>query len=342
VTLVPTTARIPAGARTSREVLVTWPDYDVEAEQLGAALVRAGLDMRLEPKRGARTTADMVALVASASGAIVSTDPFDADVLDRARHLRVIARVGVGTDSIDLDAATANGVVVTVTPGANEVTVADHTIALMLAVLRRVGEHDAGIRAGRWERTGAHTPWLLGGATVGLLGYGQIGRLVARRLSGFDVRILVHDLGTITDPQVEQVDLDQLLSAADVVSLHTPLTPATRGLIGARELGLLKPTAVLVNTARGGIVDEVALEQALLGHRIRGAGLDVFAAEPPPASRLLTLPNVVLSPHNAGLSEQSIDEMLQRATASVVDVLAGRLPANVANPAVLQRKLADA
>ena len=318
-------------------MLITWPDYDETAAHLGLTLNDAGLRCRLAPKRGERTQADMLELVGRAAAAIVSTDPFDSAVLASAPELRVIARVGVGVDSIDLDAATAHGVAVTVTPGANESTVADHTVALMLAVIRRVCEHDASVRSGGWDRTGRHTPWLLSGARVGLIGYGRIGQLVARRLIGFDVRLLATELATIDDPAVEQVELDELLSSCDVISLHVPLTPATRGVIGERELALVRPGAVLINTARGGIVDDRALTAALRDGQLRGAGLDVFALEPPGSSELLTMPNVVLSPHNAGLSVRSVDDMLRRATASVVDVLSGRAPADLANPAVVER-----
>jgi phosphoglycerate dehydrogenase-like enzyme len=319
----------------TQDVLVTWPDYDPAGAHTGAVLAAAGLGVRLEPKRGARSVADMLGLVASAAGAIVSTDPFDAEVLAAAPELRVIARVGVGIDSIDLDAATARGVAVTKTPGANEATVADHTLALMLAALRRIPEHHAGVRDGEWNRTGAHTPWLLTGATVGLVGYGRIGQLVSDRLHGFGVRVLVADPAGTLDPRVEDVDLDTLLATADVVSLHTPLLPETHNLIGPAELARMRSTAVLVNAARGGVVDEDALAAALREGRLRAAALDVFATEPPTESALIGLPNVVLSPHIAGLSTASIEEMTARATTSVVDVLAGRVPTDLANPAAL-------
>lgn len=318
------------------EVVVTWPDYDPDGQHLGRALRRAGLTVRLEAKRGARSPSQMRALLDGAVAAIVSTDPFDAGVLAASPDLRVIARVGVGVDSIDIDAATAHGVAVTITPGANEATVADHTVALMLAALRRVCEHDAGVRQGDWNRTGRHTPWLLSGSTVGLVGFGQIGRSVARRLGGFDVRVLVTDPVAPKDRAVEAVSLDALLAASDVVSLHAPLLPSTRRLIGARELALMRPTAILVNTARGEVVDEAALVDALERGRLRAAALDVFEREPPRSSRLLSLPNVVLSPHNAGLSIPSIEEMTRRATSSVIEVLRGRAPEHLANPQVLR------
>ena len=318
-----------------RQVVVTWPDYDADGDQMGRALAREGLAVRLAPKLGARSPLEVRALVQNAVGAIVSTDPFDAGVLANSPALRVIARVGVGIDSIDLDAATAHGVAVTVTPGVNEGTVADHTIALMLAALRRVCEQDAAVRRGEWNRTGEHAAWLLSGGTVGLVGFGHIGRIVAERLRGFDVRVLVNDPVEPRDGAVEPVGLDVLLSASDVVSLHVPLLPTTRGLIGARELALMRPGAILVNTARGAVVDEAALVDALESGRLRAAALDVFANEPPTASRLLALPNVVLSPHIAGISTTSVRDMTRHATASVIDVLCGRPPAHLANPEVL-------
>jgi D-3-phosphoglycerate dehydrogenase len=320
----------------ARQVVVTWPDYDADGDQMGRALAREGLDVRLAPKLGARSALEVRALVQNAVGAIVSTDPFDAGVLANSPALRVIARVGVGLDSIDLDAATAHGVAVTVTPGVNEATVADHTIALMLAALRRICEQDAAVRRGEWNRTGEHAAWLLSGGTVGLVGFGHIGRIVAERLRGFDVRVLVNDPVEPRDSGVEAVSLDALLAASDVVSLHVPLLPTTRGLIGARELGLMPPGAILVNTARGPVVDEDALADALESGRLRAAALDVFADEPPAGSRVLGLANVVLSPHIAGLSTTSVRDMTRRATASVIDVLRGRPPAHLANPDVLR------
>ena len=234
------------------EVLVTWPDYAADAPGAGAALREAGLAVRLAPKLGHRSPDELRELARGAAGAIVSTDPFDADVLERCPELRVIARVGVGVDSIDLDAATARGVAVTITPGANEVTVADHAVALMLSALRRICMHDAAVRRGEWNRTGEHTAWLLTGKTVGLVGYGRTGRLVAERLRGFGVRLLVSDpAAAARDDEVELVELADLLAAADVVSLHVPLAPGTRGLIGAEQLALMRSHTVLVNTSRG-------------------------------------------------------------------------------------------
>jgi phosphoglycerate dehydrogenase-like enzyme len=317
------------------ELLVTWPGFALE----GAAAKRlraAGLRLRVAPKTGARTPADVERLTRGVVAAIVSTDPFDRTVLAGAEHLRVIARVGIGTDTIDLRAATDEGVVVTVTPGANQETTADHAVAMMLAALRRIVEHDASVRRGEWERGTALTPWDVHGVIVGLVGYGAIGRAVAQRIEGFGARLLV------CDPALERLDagelmaLPELLERADVVSLHLPLTAATRGLIGAPELALMRPGAMLVNTSRGALVDETALAAALAGGRLRAAALDVFADEPEVSARLRRLPNVTLTPHIAGLSTQSIARMVEMATDSVLAVLRGRIdPALVANPKVL-------
>jgi phosphoglycerate dehydrogenase-like enzyme len=249
--------------------------------------------------------------------------------------------VGVGVDSVDVPVATELGIAVTTTPGANEATVADHTIALLLALVRRTVEHDAGVRAGGWRRTGPCAPRLLSGSTVGLVGYGTIGRLVARRLSGFEVELLVTDPalaapGAPVDGGVAVVTLAELLTRSDVVSLHCPLTAATRHLIGRRELALMPAHAVLVNTARGGLVNEAALVEALETGTIAGAALDVFELEPPASPALLGLPNVVLSPHLGGISTTSVAEMTRRATAAVIDVLQGRVPEDLVNPASLQ------
>jgi phosphoglycerate dehydrogenase-like enzyme len=324
----------PSGDRP--KVVVTWPDYDVDGTNHGAALRAAGAEIVLAPKLGHRSPAALAELMADASAAIASTDPFDAQVLAACPRLRVIARLGVGVDSIDLEAATDRGVAVAVTPGANEGSTADHALALMLAVTRRVVEQDASVRRGEWNRTGRHMAGAFGGSTVGLVGFGRIGRLVARRLEGFDVELLACDTRPFEHPAVRQVELSELLRRSDIVSLHVPYAPGSGHLIGDAELALMRPQAVLVNAARGGILDESALAAALAEGRIRGAALDVFQTEPPPTDHpLLKLPNVVLSSHIGGLSESSVPEMSERATAAVVGALEGRAPKDLANPAVL-------
>ena len=323
------------GARAASRsvVLVTWPDFAETCGDSLRLLESAGLEVRLAPRLHERQPHELDELLEDVVGAVVSTDPFTADVLRARPGLRVIARVGVGVDSIDVDVASERGVLVTVTTGANETTVADHTLALLLAAVRRIPLHDRQVRRGEWARTGDSIGWSLTGATVGLIGFGRIGRLVAQRLAGFDVRILVSDPVFTGDDLAEAVGLDQLLRRSDIVSLHAPLLPSTRGMLGERELGLLRPHAILINTGRGGIVDEAALVAALRDGRIRAAGIDVFDQEPPGSSPLLGLDNTVVTPHVAGISEESVNEMVTRAVRSVIDVVEGRIPPDVVNPA---------
>jgi phosphoglycerate dehydrogenase-like enzyme len=202
--------------------------------------------------------------------------------------------------------------------------------------VRRIVAHDASVRRGEWNRAGGLTPWDLHGATVGLVGYGEIGRAVARRLRGFDVRLL------ICDPALDAADgtptrsLPDVLAEADVVSLHVPLTDGTRGLIGPAELAAMRSSAILVNTSRGALVDEAALADALAGARLRAAALDVFADEPRIPDALRRAPNLLLSPHVSGLSVGSIAAMTEAATGHVLAALRGEPDATaVANPDVL-------
>jgi len=316
----------------SKIVLITWPDYDMDHADLGGALVAAGLEVRLEPKRGLRTPEQLSAMLEGVFGAIVSTDPFTAEVLGAAPDLRVIARVGVGFDSIDVATATARGVQIATTPGCNDHAVADHTVGLMLALLRRIPELDRDLRSGGWSRTGPHTPRQLAGCTVGLVGCGAIGSRVVQRLEGFDVDVLIHDpaLGEDSTP------LDELLACSHVVSLHCPLLASTHHLINAATLRMMRPDAVLVNASRGQIVDQRALIEALDTGVIAGAALDVFDVEPPADSPLLTMDNVVLSPHVAGLSTVSIADMTRLATRAVIAVAAGHPVQHLANPESLE------
>jgi phosphoglycerate dehydrogenase-like enzyme len=325
----------PAAGRGA--VLVTWMGFESHGPRTGGRLGAAGLDVRLAPKEGARSTGELATLLGGAVAAIVSTDPFDRSVFAAAPGLRVVARVGVGTDSIDLQAATDAGVVVTTTPGANRETTADHAVAMILGAVRRIVEHDASVRRGEWSRGGRLTPWDLHGSTVGIVGCGEIGRAVARRLVGFGVDLVVCDPAPIGVDGVAHVELDELLERADVVSLHLPLVDQTRGIVGAAELARMGPETILVNTSRGGLVDERALAAALARGDIRAAALDVFANEPAVAPELAELPNVILTPHIGGLSVRSIAAMTEMATEHVLGVLAGRPPGEaVANPAVLR------
>jgi phosphoglycerate dehydrogenase-like enzyme len=319
----------------SNVVLVTYGGFAFDDPDAGGALREAGYELRRHPRDSDRTPEELAELAADAVAAIADADPFDASVLRRARALRVIARTGVGLDSIDLDAATAAGVAVTVTPGVNNETVADHTLALILGALRCITEQDALVRAGGWRTFGEGGPWQLHGATVGIVGYGAIGRAVARRLAGFGVKLLAHD-PVIAEADIPLVELDDLLARADIVSIHAPLSAETRGLFDAERIGRMKPASILVNTSRGPIVDEDALADALERGHLRAAGLDVFEVEPPAQRRILQAPNVTLSPHHGGISDISNLDMSRMAAASVLGILRGGDTGRVVNPAALR------
>lgn len=233
---------------------------------------------------------------------LATVAPVDAATLDLLPDLKLVANYGVGYDGIDVAACQTRGVAVTNTPGVLDAATADLTFALILAVRRRIVEGDRYVRAGKWS-SGWAEPFLLGdevsGATLGIVGLGRIGQAVARRARGFDLRLLYaqrHESETAAELGAERRELDELLAEADIVTLHLPLTDDTRELIDARRLGLLPDGACLVNTSRGGVVDEPALVAELLSGRIR-AGLDVYAEEPNVPRELLDLPNVVLTPH---------------------------------------------
>jgi phosphoglycerate dehydrogenase-like enzyme len=237
-----------------------------------------------------------------------------------------------------LAAADEFGVVVTITPGLNAATVAEHTVALMLALMRKVADQDLRVKSGRWERVGEFAPIELAGRTVGLLGAGTIGGKVIQRLVGFDVKMIFFDPAVAEMERATRVDsLGQLLAASDVLSLHLPLTVGTRGILGAVEFRQMKSTALIVNTSRGGLIDQVALFAALKQGIISGAALDVFAQEPPSPEIFKDVPNLVCSPHLAGLSKESIRRMTVSATDSVLAALAGEIPRTSVNSPAKRR-----
>jgi len=273
------------------------------------------------------------------------TDPIDAAVLDAGKRLCIVAQMAVGYDNVDVAAATECGILVTNTPGVLTETTADLAFALLLAAARRVVEGDRLTRTGGWKSW--HPSFLLGqdvhGATLGIVGLGQIGLAVARRARGFDMRILYHD--RTRHPQAEAelgaeyVSLDRLLGESDFVSLHVPLASQTRHLIGQRELSLMKPSAVLVNAARGAVVDQQALCAALKERRIAAAGLDVAEIEPIPVDDpLLTLDNVVVTPHIGSASVATRARMAEMAVESVLQALRGELPSNCVNAEAFSRR----
>jgi glyoxylate reductase len=281
------------------------------------------------------------------------SDRFDEATISAAPRLAVISNLAVGVDNIDLEAATRMGVAVAHTPGVLSETTADLAFALMLAVARRIAESDRFVRAGRWK---VWTPRLMlgrdvWGATLGIVGFGAIGQAVARRAAGFGMRVIYaargknsslpsekpDDTANLTKgtAQPQPVELMSLLREADFVSLHVPLTPASRHLIGSKELAAMKRGAILINTARGAIVDQTALAAALDSGRIGGAGLDVSETEPISLDDpLLRMANVVITPHIGSASHATRLRMAELAVDNLLDVFAGRLPRHCANPAL--------
>jgi phosphoglycerate dehydrogenase-like enzyme len=277
------------------------------------------------------------------AASLASVEPYTAVVLDETPDLRVISRIGVGYDAIDVDAATRHGIVVCTTPGANHHSVADLAVAFMLMCVRQIGPASDLVPAGSWAPPEVGVE--LRATTVGILGTGLIGREVIKRVSGFGPRILANDI--VESPEmaarfgVEYVSFDELLRQSDVLTLHVPLLPETRGLIGADALAKMKPSAYVVNTARGPLIDEVAIAKALHAGQIAGAALDVFEREPLPASSpLRQAPNVILTPHIAGVTQQSRTAMMTMAVQNVARVLRGEAPLSCVNPDALNTRRA--
>jgi D-3-phosphoglycerate dehydrogenase len=278
--------------------------------------------------------------VIQGADAIIVTGMFPATrrIIMRSDRLKLIAIRSAGFEGSDLKAATEKGIMVTNNPGANASSVADMTIGLMLSVSKQIARKDREIRKGLYNRGGGED---LFRKTVGIIGLGNIGKRVAKRLQGFEVKVLANDIVDYADfrkiYQVSSVSKEELLEQADFVTIHVPLDDSTRLMIGEERLKLMKPTAYLVNTARGGIVDEQALYRALTGGWIAGAGLDVFDEEPPKFRPLLELENVVCTPHSAGLSREASYAMAMETVTKIIQFFKGKIPENVLNPEVCKR-----
>ncbi|MGC9993983.1 MAG: D-glycerate dehydrogenase [Terriglobia bacterium] len=318
------------------KVYITRPLPTKAVERLAA---RCDVKMRpedapLDPAQLAESCRDIEGLMAT--GVRVSED-----VVAQAPRLRAVANVGVGYDNIDVAACTRRGIPVTNTPDVLTETTADLAFALLMAAPRRLVECDRYVREGQWQSSKWELLWGsdIYGKTLGVYGLGRIGKAVVRRARGFSMRVIYFDVVRPT-PDLEEelgvqfVDRETLLREADFLTLHVPLTPETHHLIGARELSMLKPTAFLINAARGKCVDEAALVEALQSKRLAGAGLDVFEHEPHVHPGLLSLPNVVLAPHVGSATAQTRLAMAMLAVENLVAGLEGRRPPNLVNPEI--------
>ncbi len=318
------------------KVFVTRPLAPAVIEFLAAQC-----DVQVCPEDAPLPSPELAEACREIEGLLVVGTRINEEVLSQSPKLRVVANSGVGYDNIDVTACTRRRIVVTNTPGVLTETTADLAFALLMAVARRVVEGDRYVREGHWKEWS----WgLLWGAdvhhqTLGLYGFGRIGQAVARRGRGFSMRILYHARHRVPeaverDLAAEYVDRETLLRQSDFLTLHVPLTQETRHLLGAQELGLMKSTAFLINTARGRVVDEEALVAALRARKIAGAGLDVFEQEPQVHPALATMENVVLMPHVGSASAETRFKMAMLAAENLLAGLDGRRPPNLVNPEV--------
>lgn len=302
--------------------------YDQEQEILGAV----GARFELRPCR--RDPAATLTAVRDASAVLVRESPLPRAAIEAMANGKAIIRYGIGVDNIDRQAASEHRVMVCNVPDYGTDEVATQTVALALAVVRRVRLHDAEVRAGRWS-TGVLQPmYRLRGRTLGLIGYGRIARLTHAMLAGFGfARVLVADPHPDLPASVQAAGIDDICREADLISLHAPLKPETRHLIDARRIALMRTTAILVNTARGALVDLDALAEALAARRILGAGLDVFENEPPdPAHPIFALDNVVATNHIGWYSEESMRDLQRKTAEEAARVLRGEPPLHWLNP----------
>jgi D-3-phosphoglycerate dehydrogenase len=306
---------------------------------IAEALAEAGIEL-LRDRFGVEAhdsldRAELLAAVAEADALVVrSATKVDAEVLSAGRNLKVVARAGIGLDNVDVKAATRLGVMVVNAPQSNVISAAEHTVALILAQARNIPQADAALREGRWERSRFQGAELYG-KTLGIVGLGRVGALVAQRLNAFGMRMIAYDPYVSRERAaqigVELVSLAEVLTRADVVSVHLPKTAETTGLIGERELAAMRPGARLVNTARGGIVDEAALAKAVESGHLGGAALDVFSEEPTTQSPLFELDRVVVTPHLGASTAEAQDKAGVAIAEQLILALTGQFVPNAVN-----------
>lgn len=305
-----------------------------EMAEPGWQLVRARPDVRAIAFPARLPAAEFRRLLASADAVALTSTPLGAADIEAAPRLRAVGRLGVGFDAVDVEALTRRGIPLMTCGTDNSPTVAEYTLFMMLALCKRGAAFDAMTRAGRWSERLADPPTELLGKTLLVVGFGRIGTRVARRALAMEMTVEVYDpyvpAEAVRRAGCEPVaDLDSALARADFVTIHCPKTRETVGMFGAARIARMKPSARLINTARGGIVDEAALYDALASGRLAGAGLDVFAPEPPLADNpLFTLPNVIVAPHIAGNSRESLDRRARTTVRNLLAVLDGGRPAD--------------
>jgi len=299
-------------------------------------LQQAGFAMGYPGRVGQLTEEELLIALPGYTAVIAGSEPYTRKVIESSKGLRIIARAGVGYDAVDVTAATDHGIVVCIAPGTNQDAVAEHTFALILAVAKRVVYHHTQQQKQGWPRQ----PTIpLRGRVLGIAGLGRIGKAVAMRGAAFGMRLMAYEpfpeVQFVSQHGITLVSFEQLLAESDFLSLHVPLTPQSKYLINRKTLALMKPTAFLINTARGSLVCEADLVAALNDKKLAGAGLDVFENEPPGANPLFSFDNVIATAHNAGVDLQSMDDMAVSCARSIVALGRGEWPAEaVVNPEV--------
>jgi D-3-phosphoglycerate dehydrogenase len=310
-----------------------FPNLDPAREVLS----KIGAELRLAEKP---TPEGIVQVARDADAVLVTYAKITGEMLRQMPRCRIIARFGVGVDNVDIAAATDAGIVVTRVPDYCIDEVSDHTLALLLALVRKIPFANSRAHAGRWEMSAVVPIHRLRGRVLGLAGFGKIPQLVTPKAKAFGLRVVTYDpyvaQEVTTAADVERVDFAELVKISDYISIHTPLMPETQGLFNADVFRKMKPTAYLINTARGPIVDEAALAHALDAGELAGAALDVLSQEPPTASPLMGRDNVILTPHMSFYSEESLVELQTKAAEEVVRVLTGQPPRNPVNPQALK------
>jgi D-3-phosphoglycerate dehydrogenase len=323
--------------RMTFEILSTSPTFGYYALEPVEYLQNHDCKIELVPQNRKISEAELIGKIARYDAMIVGIETITDKAIQAAQRLKIIAKHGAGVDNIDVAAATGKGIALMSAPGANSDAVADLTVGLFLALAREISSADRSVRGGDWPRI---VGTQFNGKVLGIIGLGQIGKKVARRAQGFDMKILAYDVAKdetfAREWGVDYVTLDEVLRKSDFVSIHIPLGPSTRRMIGQRELSLMKREAFLVNISRGDIVDEKALYHSLKESAIRGAALDVFQHEPPEGSPLFMMDNVIATPHMGAYTMEALRDTGMICARGIVEILQGRRPQNVINQEVFK------
>jgi D-3-phosphoglycerate dehydrogenase len=317
-----------------RKVIITATSFGKTSREPLEILNRASIEVVINKTGKPYTESELIELVKDVDGMIVGVDPITSRVINSAPRLKVIAKHGVGIDNIDINEAIKRKIYVTITHSANTQAVADLTFALILGTARKIAEADLQLREGNWPRLIGVEVWE---KTIGIIGIGQIGKAVAKRAKGFDMHILAYDIKPDLEfclkEGIELCTLERLLSESDIISLHLPLTDETRFILNRENLAKVKDGVIIVNTARGELIDIDAIYDALVRGKVRAVGLDVFSKEPPELSHpIFKLKNVVLTPHIGSYTEEANTNMGIMSAKSIVDVFEGRTPKYWVNP----------